>query len=114
MANVAVAEACPVDIDVFAKSDHFKKFAHFVLMYQFLYCGGCLDVFNWIRTADLRQQISDAEIEQEIRLGAGSRLSPTCFRAGACNIGEIDVRSQIGQADIEKWVVDSVMAIVAE
>ena len=32
MANIAVAEACPIDIDVFAKSDHFKKFSHFVLM----------------------------------------------------------------------------------
>ena len=69
MANIAVAEACPVDIDVFAKSDHFKKFAHFVLMYQFLYCGGCLDVFNLIWAADLCQQIGDAEIEQEIGLG---------------------------------------------
>ena len=68
MANIAVAEACPIDIDVFAKSDHFKKFAHFVLMYQFLYCC-CLDIFNRIRAADLCQQISDAEIEQEIRLG---------------------------------------------
>ena len=46
MANVTVAEACPINIDVFAKSDHFKKLAHFVLMDQFLYCGGGLDVFN--------------------------------------------------------------------
>ena len=69
MANVAVAEACPIDIDVFAKSDHFKKLAHFVLMYQFLCCGGGLDIFNRIRAADLCQQLGDAEIEQEIRLG---------------------------------------------
>ena len=69
MANIAVNEACPIDIDVSAESDYFKKLAHFVLMDQFLYCCGGLDVFNWIRTADLRQQISDAEIEQEIRLG---------------------------------------------
>ena len=69
MANVAVAEACPIDIDVFAKSDHFKKFTHFVLMYQFLYCSSGLDIFNRIRAADLCQQIGDAEIEQEIRLG---------------------------------------------
>ena len=69
MANIAVAEACPINIDVFAESDHSKKFAHFVLMYQFLYCGGGLDIFNRIRAADLCQQVSDAEIEQEIRLG---------------------------------------------
>lgn len=69
MANIAVAEACPINIDVFAKSDYFKKFAHFVLMYQFLYCGGGLDIFNRIRAADLCQQIGDAEIEQEIGLG---------------------------------------------
>ena len=68
MANIAMAEACPIDIDVFAKSDHFKKFTHFVLMYQFLYCCGGLDIFNRIRVTDLCQQISDAEIEQEIRL----------------------------------------------
>ena len=37
MANVAVAEACPVDIDVFAKSDNFEEFAHFVVVGQFLY-----------------------------------------------------------------------------
>ena len=69
MANIAVAEACPIDIDVFAKSDHFKKFSHFVLMYQFLYCSSGLDIFNRIRAADLCQQVSDAEIKQEIRLG---------------------------------------------
>ncbi len=69
MANIAVAEACPIDIDVFAKSDHFKKFSHFVLMYQFLYCSSSLDIFNRIRAADLCQQVSDAEIKQEIRLG---------------------------------------------
>ena len=69
MANIAVAEARPIDINVFAKSDHFEKFAHFVLMYQFLYCGSGLDIFNQIRATDLCQQISDAEIKQEIRLG---------------------------------------------
>ncbi len=69
MANIAVTEACPIDIDVFAKSDHFKKFSHFVLMYQFLYCSSGLDIFNRIRAADLCQQVSDAEIKQEIRLG---------------------------------------------
>ena len=69
MANIAVAEACPIDINVFAKSDHFKKFSHFVLMYQFLYCSSGLDIFNRIRAADLCQQVSDAEIKQEIRLG---------------------------------------------
>ena len=69
MANIAVAEACPIDIDVFAKSDHFKKFSHFVLMYQLPHCSSGLDIFNRIRTPDLCQQVSDAEIKQEIRLG---------------------------------------------
>ena len=47
MANIAVAEACPIDIDVFSKSDYFKKFAHFVLMYQF-----CTAAVAWIYSTE--------------------------------------------------------------
>ena len=32
VADVAKAEACPVDIDVFAKCNDFEEFAHFVLV----------------------------------------------------------------------------------
>ena len=39
VADVAKAKTCPVDVDVFAKSDDFEEFAHFVLIGQFLYGG---------------------------------------------------------------------------
>ena len=44
VADVAEAETCPVDADVFAKGDDFEEFPHFVLVGQFLYGGAGTEV----------------------------------------------------------------------
>ena len=63
MANIAVAEACPIDINVFAKSDHFKKFAHFVRHQQFVQGGGRLNIGGRVVGDVGRNQFGDAQIQ---------------------------------------------------
>lgn len=44
VADVAEAESCPVDADIFSECDDFKQFAHFMLVNQFLNSGGFTDI----------------------------------------------------------------------
>ena len=69
VADVAEAETCPVDVDVFAKGDDFEEFAHFVLVGQFLYGGTDAEVVCCACGSGLCQQFGNTKVEQEMRLG---------------------------------------------
>ena len=60
VADVAEAETCPVDADVFAKGDDFEEFAHFVLVGQFLYGGADTEVVCRTWWGGLCQQVGNA------------------------------------------------------
>ena len=60
VADVAEAETCPVDVDVFAKGDDFEEFAHFVLIGQFLYGGTDTEVVCRTWWGGLCQQVGNA------------------------------------------------------
>ena len=60
VADIAEAETCPVDVDVFAKGDDFEEFAHFVLVGQFLYGGADTEVVCRTWWGGLCQQVGNA------------------------------------------------------
>ena len=60
VADVAKAEACPVYVDVFAKSDDFEEFTHFVLVGQFLYGSADTEVVCSAWRCGLCQQVGNA------------------------------------------------------
>ncbi|SPY31977.1 Uncharacterised protein [Neisseria gonorrhoeae] len=88
MADVAEAESCPVDADIFSECDDFKQFAHFMLVNQFLNSGGFTDIGCRICFTRLCQQFGYAQIQQKNGTGADSLSNPVLhpYRLGAMSV----------------------------
>lgn len=114
VADVAEAESCPVDADIFSECDDFKQFAHFMLVNQFLNSGGFTDIGCRICFTRLCQQFGYAQIQQKMGLGQIACQIQSCIRTGLGNVGKIDVGGQICQPDEVERIVDNVVSVVSD